>query len=174
MQDKLWARIWSLKKECGKLNDNAIRKEAEVTKLEQRLVKEIEFEKQQADGMPDDFASTIAMSHPAQKLNGALVNTEDMVNNAAVFALKSSELSSSVGLCTLTPPDPQLKGAWYPGGFNPCTYQVKNRFQNVPFKIQLAPLHLGARKSQRGVGPLAVEVALQLLQRRGAVQVELS
>jgi hypothetical protein len=27
--------------------------------------------------------------------------------------------------CTLTPPDPQLKGAWYPGGFNPCTYQVK-------------------------------------------------
>ena len=41
--------------ECGKLNDSAIRKEAEVTKLEQRLVKEIEFEKQQADGMPEDF-----------------------------------------------------------------------------------------------------------------------
>ena len=20
----------------------------------------------------------------------------------------------------MTPPDPQLKGAWYPGGFNPC------------------------------------------------------
>jgi superfamily II DNA/RNA helicase len=35
---------------------------------------------------------------------------------------------------TLTPPDPQLKGAWYPGGFNPCTYQVKTRFQNEPFK----------------------------------------
>jgi hypothetical protein len=35
----------------------------------------------------------------------------------------------------LTPPDPQLKGAWYPGGFNPGTYQVKNRFQNVPFKV---------------------------------------
>jgi hypothetical protein len=31
----------------------------------------------------------------------------------------------------LTPPDPQLKGAWYPGGFNPCTYQVKNRFQSL-------------------------------------------
>jgi hypothetical protein len=22
------------------------------------------------------------------------------------------------GRCALTPPDPQLKGAWYPGGFN--------------------------------------------------------
>jgi hypothetical protein len=37
----------------------------------------------------------------------------------------------------LTPPDPQLKGAWYPGGFKPCTYQVKNRYQNVPFKCNL-------------------------------------
>jgi selenocysteine lyase/cysteine desulfurase len=27
------------------------------------------------------------------------------------------------GRCTLTPPDPSLKGAWYPGGFNPCTYK---------------------------------------------------
>jgi hypothetical protein len=27
------------------------------------------------------------------------------------------------------------RGAWYPGGFNPCTtYQVKNRFQGLPFK----------------------------------------
>ena len=33
-----------------------------------------------------------------------------------------------VGRCTLTFPDPQLKGAWYPGGFNPCTYRI------VPFK----------------------------------------
>jgi hypothetical protein len=39
--------------------------------------------------------------------------------------------------CTLTPPDPQLKGAWYPGGFNPCAYQADNRFQNVPFKCNL-------------------------------------
>jgi hypothetical protein len=28
-----------------------------------------------------------------------------------------------VGRCTLTPPDPQLKGAWYPGGFNPRTFK---------------------------------------------------
>jgi hypothetical protein len=40
------------------------------------------------------------------------------------------------GLYTpLTPPDPQLKGAWYPGGFNPCTYHVKTRFQSVPFRF---------------------------------------
>jgi hypothetical protein len=45
-----------------------------------------------------------------------------------------------VGRCSLTPPDPQLKGAWYSAGFNPCTYQVKNRFQSLPFKMQLAPL----------------------------------
>jgi hypothetical protein len=34
----------------------------------------------------------------------------------------------------LTPPDPQLKGAWYPGGFNPRAYHVETRFQNAPFK----------------------------------------
>ena len=37
----------------------------------------------------------------------------------------------------MTPPDPQLKGAWYPGCFNPCTYQAKNRFQDLPFKFNL-------------------------------------
>ena len=37
----------------------------------------------------------------------------------------AAELGASVvGRCKLTPPDPQLKGAWYPGGFNPCTDQV--------------------------------------------------
>jgi hypothetical protein len=41
---------------------------------------------------------------------------------------------AEAGQRTLTPPDPQLKGAWYPGGFKPCTCQVKKRFQNVPFK----------------------------------------
>jgi hypothetical protein len=47
------------------------------------------------------------------------------------------------GRCTLTRPDPQLKGAWYPRGFNPCACQVKNRFQNVPFEMQRAPLRPG-------------------------------
>jgi hypothetical protein len=47
---------------------------------------------------------------------------------------------------TLTPPDPQLKGAWNPGsfnGFNPYNYHVINRFQNVRFKCNRAPLRLG-------------------------------
>jgi hypothetical protein len=39
----------------------------------------------------------------------------------------------------LNPPDPQLTGACLiPTRFQPfCTYQVKKRFQNVPFKTQL-------------------------------------
>jgi hypothetical protein len=45
----------------------------------------------------------------------------------------------------LTPPDPQLKGAWCPGGFNPCVYHVENRFQNVPFKCSLYRYDLGAQ-----------------------------
>jgi hypothetical protein len=44
-----------------------------------------------------------------------------------------SSVQFTVRPCTLTPPDPQLKCAWYPGGFNPCTYEVKTRFQNLPF-----------------------------------------
>jgi hypothetical protein len=35
--------------------------------------------------------------------------------------------TDAVGRCTLTPPDPWLKGAW----FQPCTYQVKNWFQSL-------------------------------------------
>jgi hypothetical protein len=53
-----------------------------------------------------------------------------------------------VGQCALTPPDPQPKGAWYPGGFIPCTYQVEIRFQSLPFKMQLAPLHRGHQRQR--------------------------
>jgi hypothetical protein len=35
------------------------------------------------------------------------------------------------GLYTLTPPNPQLKGAW----FQPFAYQVRNWFQSLPFKF---------------------------------------
>jgi hypothetical protein len=38
-----------------------------------------------------------------------------------------------VGRCTLTPPATQLKGAWYPGGFNPCVYQVKEMVSEFAF-----------------------------------------
>jgi hypothetical protein len=53
------------------------------------------------------------------------------------------------GRCTLTPPDPQLKGAWYPGGFNPCAYRVKTRFQNVPVKCNLRRYTPGRRHQPR-------------------------
>jgi hypothetical protein len=43
----------------------------------------------------------------------------------------------------LTPPDPQLKGAWYPGGFNPRTYQVKTRFQSLLSKCNLCCYGVG-------------------------------
>jgi hypothetical protein len=42
-----------------------------------------------------------------------------------------------VGRRPLTPPDPQLKAAWYPGGFNPCAYHVKIRFQSLLSKRNL-------------------------------------
>jgi hypothetical protein len=68
--------------------------------------------------------------------------------------------------CTLTPPDPQLKGAWYPGGFNPCTYQVKKPVSKCAFQMQRAPLtgwtpnyHAYAfrRKPPPAGGPVRVE-----------------
>jgi hypothetical protein len=57
--------------------------------------------------------------------------------NQKMTELATTPMGAMVGRCTLIPPDPQLKGAWYPGGFNPRTYRVKNRFQNVPFKRNL-------------------------------------
>jgi len=103
MQDLLWKRIWSLKKECGRLNDEAVHKEAEVIKLGQRLVTEIEFEKQQADGMPDDFASAIAGAastgvggkEAAAAAAAAMGGRVPFVNNAAAIALKSSDFALS-------------------------------------------------------------------------------
>ena len=43
------------------------------------------------------------------------------------------EVSRVVGRRTLTPPDPQLKGARCPGGFNPCAYQVKKLVSKFAF-----------------------------------------
>jgi hypothetical protein len=66
----------------------------------------------------------------------------------------------AVGRCALTPPDPRLKGAWYSGGFNPCTYQVKNRFQNVPFKCNLQRYPVGLSRGPRpGGGACAAPTA---------------
>jgi hypothetical protein len=62
---------------------------------------------------------------------------------------------ASVGLYTLTPPDPQLKGAWYPGGFNPCDYQVKKLVSKFAFQMQLVPLRIGATKPQQQAAAVA-------------------
>jgi hypothetical protein len=78
-----------------------------------------------------------------------------------------------VGRRTLTPPDPQLKGAWYPGGFNPCTYQVKNRFQNVLFKFNLhRPLHQGegADRHRGAADDGAGDARLRHQERTGVTQ----
>jgi hypothetical protein len=48
-----------------------------------------------------------------------------------------SGASVAAGRRALTPPDPQLKGTWYPGGFNLCAYQVKTWFQSLRFKRSL-------------------------------------
>jgi hypothetical protein len=55
------------------------------------------------------------------------------------------------GLYTLlTPPDPQLKGAWYPGGFNPCTYQVRNPVSKCAFsKCNLHRYSAGPTRARR-------------------------
>jgi hypothetical protein len=44
-----------------------------------------------------------------------------------------------VGRCTLTPPDPQLKGAW----FQPLHLSSENPVSKFAFQIQLAPLQPG-------------------------------
>jgi hypothetical protein len=54
--------------------------------------------------------------------DGTLAPPEKMA--AAIIEI----LEQKAGRRALTPPDPRLKGAWYPGGLNPRTYQVKNRF----------------------------------------------
>jgi hypothetical protein len=49
-----------------------------------------------------------------------------------------AELANVAGpRCTLTPPDPQLIGAWYPGGFKPSPFAHQSWFQNGPFKRNL-------------------------------------
>ena len=53
-----------------------------------------------------------------------------------------------VGRCTLTPPDPQLKRAWYPGGFDPLNLSSENPVSKCAFQTQLAPLQHGGVSAQ--------------------------
>jgi hypothetical protein len=60
-------------------------------------------------------------------------------------AHSAEEDLDEAGLRTLTPHDPQLKGAW----FQTLTLEHQSWFQVVPFKMQLAPLRRGAIRRQR-------------------------
>jgi hypothetical protein len=97
----------------------------------------------------------------------------------AHFLLRSRELVARWGpQCTLTPPHPYLKGAWYPGGFNPRTYQVKTPVSRFAFQScnlrrygegirgVLVPPTGGHKKSFPHPG------AVPPLHSRGAVQVK--
>jgi hypothetical protein len=51
-----------------------------------------------------------------------------------------------------------VKGAWYPGGFNPCVYQVKKPVSKCALsKMQLAALQRGEGFYNRGAGADACE-----------------
>jgi hypothetical protein len=56
------------------------------------------------------------------------------------FALFNAAFA--VGLCTLTPPDPQLKGAWFQT-HDLSPIKRKNRFQNLPFKCNVHRYDVG-------------------------------
>jgi hypothetical protein len=51
----------------------------------------------------------------------------------AEFRKQVEATTNAVGRCTLTPPDPQLKGAW----FQTLTLEHQSWFQNVPFTFNL-------------------------------------
>jgi hypothetical protein len=73
-------------------------------------------------------------THKLLALNGHFAQKVRNLSGITVLPSGVAVITAVGRRCTLTPPDPQLKGAWYPGCFNPCTYRVKNWFPNVPFK----------------------------------------
>jgi hypothetical protein len=77
------------------------------------------FREQHTDDMSEAEARTLIESC----LRACVMRDKSMINKFQV---------AKVGRCTLTPRDPYLKGAWYPGGFNSCADQVKSRFQTLP------------------------------------------
>jgi hypothetical protein len=100
------------------------------------------------------FTAAVAKIGPScySRLNPAVIGTGAALLGGAGMIVASQAIAYVsvvplfvVGRCPLTPPDPYLKmkGAWYPGGFNPCTYQVNNRFQSFAFQMQLARYVVG-------------------------------
>jgi hypothetical protein len=53
-----------------------------------------------------------------------------------------------------TPPDPWLKGDWFS---QTLTLEYQSWFQNVPFKMQPAPLPLGDEQAHNMVGLCTLE-----------------
>jgi hypothetical protein len=64
-------------------------------------------------------------------------------NKSGKNATKSDvgRTASDVGRCALTPPDPQLKGAW----FQPLRLSSENPVSKCAFQMQFPRLHRGAR-----------------------------
>ena len=63
----------------------------------------------------DNYKVLSLKLHPDKCMNSNTSEEEKEVFEARFKGLHSA---FEAGLYTLTPPDPQLKGAWYPGGFN--------------------------------------------------------
>jgi hypothetical protein len=71
---------------------------------------------------------------------------------------------------TLTPLDPQLKGAGYPGGFHPLRLSSEKPVSSLCFQMQLVPLQQGRRAERPGQrGDLRRRCGEGLRRRGGAV-----
>jgi hypothetical protein len=64
-----------------------------------------------------------------------MASHDDPEAAAAAAARALQQTSSAAGRRTLTPPDPQLKGARYPGGFKPLPLNINPGFKTCRFKL---------------------------------------
>jgi hypothetical protein len=76
-------------------------------------------------------------------ISGSTGSLSGLFNDLSEFANGVADAANSVGRCTLTPPDPYLKGAWYPGGFKPLPLNI-----NPGFKICLSKFNLRRYSSE--------------------------
>ena len=92
-------------------------------------------------GLVKSVSGVLAVPSKLQKAVSAhlpLINAASALRNTHSTATVVDKVhliqSTTVRRCTLTPSDPQLKGAWYPGGFNPRTYKVRNPVSKRAFQ----------------------------------------
>jgi hypothetical protein len=62
-------------------------------------------------------------------------------------------LADGVGRCSLTPPDPYLKGRLVPRWFQPLHLSRENPVSKRAFQTQLAPLRRGAARRRAAAVP---------------------